>query len=455
MHVFICALPASGHLNPLLAIGRALQQAGHSVTVATGTAFAEQVGRAGFQFAPLSYPPEKYEALLERFSQPLPRFPRLLWERPQAGFFFYLDELTAQTAHYLRTIRPDVVLCDFNFYAGGIAAEAVGLPYAHFCAIVNPLPSRDTPTFGANLPWRPRFHPQRLLYPFTRLGSRLYLGLDDRAVNRVRRAYGLRPVSFPIWSPSPYLFIVPTTEAYEYPRRDLPRQAVYVGNVSHPQRGETPDPFPWEWLGQDPRPTVYASLGTIVTLPDFFHTLIQAAQGAPWKAVLAIGRRLDPAQFDPLPPNILLRPFVPQLDLLPKVEAVVSHGGNNTVTEALLNGKPLVVIPITGDQPESAGRVVKAGAGVRLNIRRLTPRRLRRAIDLVLTDPRYRAGAQKIRASEMNTQGLAVCVRLLERLAQEKTPLQRPHDLPPTLRTPAEVEALKPAPHYQSSAPRR
>ncbi|MCL4256055.1 MAG: hypothetical protein KJ043_20025, partial [Anaerolineae bacterium] len=190
-------------------------------------------------------------------------------------------------------------------------------------------------------------------------------------VNRVRRQYGLPSVHGTMLAHSPYLALVPTTETYEYPRRAVPKHMMYIGPVTTRERGEVHDDFDWTWL-EDGHPTVYVSMGTIVDGADIFRNAIEAARGANWKMVMAIGREGDVKKYADAPPNVLVRNFVPQLALLDKVQAVVSHGGNNTVTETLLHGLPLVVIPNSADQPESAGRVRASGAGIRMRPREAT-----------------------------------------------------------------------------------
>jgi MGT family glycosyltransferase len=437
MHVLLTTLPASGHVNPMIAIAQALVAAGHRVTMMTGPQYAEQITRAGIDFRALDYPPDDYEKLFRAFSTPLPRFPQLFWTRPHAAAFYRLGELTRALVDAIPHLQADVMLTDFNFCAGPIAAEACGLPYASFCAIVNALPSIDTPTFGARMAWKPPAHPLRWFWRVTRWGSRWYLRMDDWRVNQVRRKFGLGNVPFPMWYASPWLFIAMTSEAYEYPRRDLLAQAVYVGPVISSQRGD----FPWQWL-DDPRPTVFVSMGTIAQIRHVFARSIEAAQGADWKAVIVMGKGADLTQFGDVPENVLLQNFVPQTELLPKIDAVVSHGGNNTVTESLLHGKPLVVIPVTADQPESAGRVVKSGAGLRLDLRRVSSHQLRKAIDAILFDPQYRAAAARIQADFQKTNGAETIVRLLERLHAERAPLHRPEGFAPTLYSPDDVMGL-------------
>lgn len=440
MRVLLATLPAAGHLNPMMAIAAALLEQHHDVIVVTGQQVQAEVSSLNVHFAALHYPQKAYDEIMASFSRPLPYFPRLLWDRPQAGFFAFLPELTEQLIQIIRETQPDVILTDYNFYAGGIAAEVCSVPYATLCAIVNALPSKDTPVFGSRMDWKPMRHPERLLWPFLRWGSKHYLSLDDRKVNLVRESYGLVKIDFPMFAVTPYLFIVPTTDAYEYPRSDLPPQAVYVGPIMREDKTESD--FEWAWL-EDDRPTLFVSMGTIVRVRKVFETVIQLAKTADWKAILAVGKGVELNQFGCVPDNILLQNFVPQREVLPKVDVVISHGGNNTVTETLAHGKPLIVVPITGDQPESAGRVKYSGAGIRLNLQHITPKTLEDAINKVLYEPSFRENAAKIQASYTACQGAKTTVRLLEKLAECRCPLYRPGGMSPTLQAPQDVAQLE------------
>jgi MGT family glycosyltransferase len=106
----------------------------------------------------------------------------------------------------------------------------------------------------------------------------------------------------------------------------------------------------------------------------------------------------DGVEFDP-PANVLVRSRVPQLDLLDRVDAVICHGGMNTVAETLAVGRPLVVAPIRDDQPIIADQVTRAGAGLTVRYARVTPEQLREAVQQVLTDKSFRAGAERLQAS--------------------------------------------------------
>jgi len=113
------------------------------------------------------------------------------------------------------------------------------------------------------------------------------------------------------------------------------------------------------------------------------------------------------------------RPFavLPQLALLPHMQAVVCHGGHNTVCEALAQGLPLVVLPIKDDQPVVAEQVAGAGAGLRLKFGRVRPAELREAVLRVLGDPSFRDAAAKVARSFAAAGGAPRAASLLLELA--------------------------------------
>jgi MGT family glycosyltransferase len=161
--------------------------------------------------------------------------------------------------------------------------------------------------------------------------------------------------------------------------------------------------------------------------------VIEVARGASWKAILAVGRDTNLEMFADAPDNILLQNYAPQLKLLNHVDAVISHGGNNTVTDTLLHGLPLIVIPFSADQPESAARIKASGAGIRIRPAKAKGDRLRKAIHAILHDPRYRHHAERIQKSYAASDGPRTAARLITHLAQTKQALYRPDGMPPTI----------------------
>lgn len=439
--ILVSSIPASGHLNPIIAIAQQLLMRGQHVYVATDSSYHPQIERAGLTPLELVYPDGAVPYIMQQFQRPARWISQFQRKPPQTYFFDFLDELVDQMIRLIRTIRPDALLTDLNFYAGPIAADATRLPYATYCAIVNTLRSDDAPPYGLGSDWVPPQHPVRLLWPWLNLPVEWVLWRHDRIVNLLRQQYGLPAVKGGMLHHSPFLSMVPTTDAYEYPRRQVPEQIMYIGPVTSARRGEIHDDFPWEWLNDD-RPTVYASMGTIIGAVRIFQAVVDAAARTNrWKAVLAVGRGTDIQQFQDAPNNILIRNFVPQLELLPYVDAVVSHGGNNTVTETLLHGKPLLVIPMSADQPESAGRVKACGAGLRLRPGLATASRLGDLIERVVFEPQFREAAERVQVSYQQTDGATTAAALVEKLAQHQKPLERQPGTSPTVHL-SDVEQL-------------
>jgi UDP:flavonoid glycosyltransferase YjiC (YdhE family) len=93
--------------------------------------------------------------------------------------------------------------------------------------------------------------------------------------------------------------------------------------------------------------------------------------------------------------------FLPQTSILPRVDVVICHGGNNTVTESLHFGKPMVVLPLFWDQYDNAQRLDETGFGVRLDTYGHAPQELRSALDRLLADA---ALAERLRETSARLQ---------------------------------------------------
>src|SRR5262249_52024374 len=118
-----------------------------------------------------------------------------------------------------------------------------------------------------------------------------------------------------------------------------------------------------------------------------------------------------------LAPNMWGAEFLPQTKILPLVDLVITHGGNNTTTEALHFGKPLVVLPLFWDQYDNAQRVAETGYGVRLDTYGFADDELVGAVDRLRADTglraRLEAEGERIRARD----GLRVAADVIEKVA--------------------------------------
>ena len=431
--VLFGVIPVLSHVYPTIAIAQRLQDQGHAVAYACHPIIAPVLQRAGldlldgFRWGDSIL---KFLHLLGTEQNRWMAIGHVIQRRLSHAGFDGLETGVAQLIALLRSWQPDVLVSDMLFRPGPIAAEVCHLPYATSCTIALPLPSATVPPYGFGL--SPRGGPNWRW----RLGAAVRLHwverISDKIVNRVRQKYGLPSLARTCFHASPYLFLAYTTEALEYPRPDLPPQVYFVGPCISQRRGDTDVPFPWEWL--DERPVVYVSFGTINTgQRHFFDKAIAASEGQPWQTIISLGRYLDPALRGGVPRNVLLQSYVPQAELLRRTRVMVSHAGANSVIESLAAGVPLIVAPIRHDQPENAQQVVEAGAGLRVNMRRVTVHELRMSIQCLLEDSTFRENAYRIMADFARCNGPNTAAALVLRLAETGAPLFRPPHHRPTV----------------------
>jgi UDP:flavonoid glycosyltransferase YjiC (YdhE family) len=124
-----------------------------------------------------------------------------------------------------------------------------------------------------------------------------------------------------------------------------------------------------------------------------------------------------------LAPNMFGAEFLPQTKVLPLVDLVITHGGNNTVTESFYFGKPMMVMPLFWDQHDNAQRVQETGFGVRMGTYTGSPLEFFTAIDRLTSDPDLRQGLAAISDRLQADPGTVRAADLIERLAEQKQPI--------------------------------
>jgi UDP:flavonoid glycosyltransferase YjiC (YdhE family) len=168
---------------------------------------------------------------------------------------------------------------------------------------------------------------------------------------------------------------------------------------------------------------VYLSLGSLGSADvDLMKRLVEVLAGTPHRYIVSKGPQH--ALID-LADNMWGQEFLPQATILPRVDLVITHGGNNTVTECLHFGKPMVVLPLFWDQYDNAQRVHERGFGVRLSTYAFEPAELTGAIDGVLGEATGtgRSAAAAVAARLQGSPGTVAAADLIERLAREGEPI--------------------------------
>jgi UDP:flavonoid glycosyltransferase YjiC (YdhE family) len=402
--------PGTGHINPMTALARRLQERGHHVVI-FGIADTEaRIRAAGVDFDLIGesdYPPGTLQALDRR-----------LGELKGLATFRFTVERVKNTARMVLRDGPDAVrrahvdamLID-EADMGGNVAEYLGLPFVSIACFPPLIQDDRIPPFcfgwSAGQDWLSRLRNRLGMQLLSRVAAPIFA-----LVNEQRIAWGLKPLRRSTDALSPLAQIAQLPAVLEFDVPGLPPLLHYTGPfVDHRQRSRVD--FPWERL--DGRPLVYASLGTLQNgSEEIFRTIAHACAGLEAQLVISLGGGLDPERLGVLPGNPLVVRFAPQLEIVKRAAAVVTHAGLNTVLESLAEGVPLVCTPLGNDQPGVAARVAARGAGVVVPRPRLTPSRLRTAVRAILEDEKYRSAAAGIQAAMRQVDGLELAANIVE-----------------------------------------
>jgi len=180
-----------------------------------------------------------------------------------------------------------------------------------------------------------------------------------------------------------------------------------------------------DWITALPdRPTIYATLGTTFNqAPETFQAILTALSTEDVNAIITVGHSMDPAQFQPLPDHIHIERYIPQTLILPRCDAVIFHGGYNSLHSTLWHGLPMIITPLgAGDQYPTGLLCDKLGAGLLVKEQPPEPDTIRAAVKAVIGQPRYRAKAQQLQRDIKALPALSEAVKRLEMLARTHEP---------------------------------
>jgi MGT family glycosyltransferase len=178
-----------------------------------------------------------------------------------------------------------------------------------------------------------------------------------------------------------------------------------------------------ELLGSGDGALVYLSLGSLGSADvDLMRRLVDVLSRTPYRVLVSKGPQH--AEFE-LAENMWGAELLPQPALLPLVDVVITHAGNNTTTECLHFGKPMVALPLFWDQYDNAQRVDETGFGARLATYEFEERELVSAIERLLEDRALAGRIAPIATAAQASPGTIRAADLIERLARDRTPITR------------------------------
>ncbi|GAC1382027.1 MAG: DUF1205 domain-containing protein [Acidimicrobiales bacterium] len=389
MRVLFTLLPATGSLQPLLPLAGGLRAAGHDIGFVSSARMAGDIQRHGYTFFGVGLDwhasdPDYVEILCSAAGglsfPPLTGPARFAWVTDELFIGAAARTLLPDLLEIAAEWHPDLIVRESLEFAGCVAAERIGIPHASVAAAADC--ALD--------------HRERLARPLGVLRNDAGLPADtDQGMPYRHLHLCFAPPSFHGADAQ-----FPATTRFF-------RHSSSADARSHPaQSGNRPL-----------RPRVVVSLGTVFhRTPGLIELIAEALRDEPWDIDLAVGFDQDSSRLGAQSPNLHVASWLPIADMLGHCDLFVTHGGFNSVKEALAVGVPMVVVPIAGDQPYAARRCEALGIAEVVGADERTVGRIREAARRVLGDDTYKARADVIRDEIADLPSVDVAGAMLEDL---------------------------------------
>ncbi|MEC1259595.1 glycosyltransferase [Bacillus swezeyi] len=380
-NVLMINVPAEGHVNPTLGIAKAFVERGDNVHYITTDKFKERLEGVGVN---VHLQPDLM-GMLKGEDSVLKLFIRIAQDT-------------------LRIVKQlaDEIEFDFVYYdtfgAGKLVRDYLGVPGISSSA-----------SFLFNEEFMKSHGPIKAAQGDPEV---------EVLMREIEEQYGVEPESPVQFMRNDAELNIVCTSRYFQPESELfGDQYVFVG-PTFPER-KSSDRFPFEAL--EGERVLYISMGTILDNKEaFFNTCIDAFSDFKGKVVIAAGEKTDHHQLKKAPDHFIISPYVPQLEVLKQADAFITHGGMNSVNEAIHFEVPLVVIPHDKDQPIVAKRLAELGAGYPLAEDKVSPESLKAAVSEVLSTESYTRGIHKIKDSFRESGGAKRALEAIDRFVEEK-----------------------------------
>jgi MGT family glycosyltransferase len=398
--LLVAMFQETGHLNPSFRLMRTLKERGHDVRYLVTPELSPYVAAQGFQVVPL-FP--ELSAARPTGSGPL----QLMAERRAitASFRALSERLLQEGAHAFGA-RPALALVDVTQTPFALWARLFRIP---LLLLNTSLPQTRDPGVAplrsaqpyqnsawgrlkSELAWRRFLFKRRAS---ARLADLAQMCPPYELAMRLAPRFGVAPdelnaetVYMPQLRSASELVFCP--QEFDFPRPTLSTRH-YVESLD---LGRKEQEFDWQSL-QPERPLVYCALGGQLyrgaETPRFLRRVVAAfAQRPTLQLLLAAGKHATPEQLGQLPPNVRVVERAPQLAVLARARAMITHAGLGSVKECIAHGVPMLAFPLAIDQPGNAARVAHHGLGLTGDIRTTDVPELLHMLDRVLADPSFR-----------------------------------------------------------------
>lgn len=379
-------------------IAQAVERRGHEAVFLSDPGFVEVYEGYGFAAHPVNLsepmPAEEMAKFWEEFiNGQIPNFRKSPYEQ-LGNYVRDCWEAIVESAkwaekdlpHILDELRPDVVCVDnvVLFPAVKRYAESNGKAWVRIISCSeNEIPDPQIPPHLSGCGERDTVCHERFRKRFLEAIEPIHADFNEFLKSCGEEPYP--PGEF--FETSPHLNLLLYPEPVKFDRAEPldPERFQYLEGCV---REDEPYTLPTFAVNND-KPLLYVSYGSLgAGDTELLKRVIAAVAQMPVRALVNVGDYA--AEYDEPPPNVHLDGWYPQPSVIPQVDAVIHHGGNNTFTECLYFGKPAIVMPYVWDGHDNATRIEETGHGFKLDRYRWTEEDLRERIDRCLTDEKMR-----------------------------------------------------------------
>ena len=369
------------HSVRMLDIAKELRKMGHEVVFASAPSSTPGsksfvCERNGFRVIPRA--DVDWPWLWKRFLKY--GFGTTLWDLFRHQKWAPLDAAMEEQIAIIRKEEPDMVVGDGTFCLSS-AAHVTGVPMA---GILNNYATRFYRSFT----------PNRAVIS---LWNRLFLEPLRRPVYA---RHGCEPVDalellrrVPLISPDiPEL----CSDTPEWPNWETVGPIVWQPEMDCP-----------EWLNKidDGRKNVYITMGSTGALDPFLRKCYAALGASPYRFIVTTADQVTRETVEMAPDNFIIEEYLPGAEVLKHCQALIFHGGNGSMYQGLEAGVPMIAVPFHFEQRVNAKNCVQYGFGVHIPPRKVSGKRILKALDTLLADPSYRRASKKLSASVKRSRG--------------------------------------------------
>ncbi|AOX04340.1 glycosyl transferase family 28 [Moorena producens PAL-8-15-08-1] len=390
-----------GDLYPYLAIAKGLQNQGHRPLIATSERYRQQVEAQSIEFYPVR--PDS----IPDFERDREFLSLMIYQKRAIEYvvcYMLMPHLRASYADLMAASGgADLLITHPLTFAGPLVAEKIGIPWVS--CFLSPYSFSSAYDLQSYL-WSGNI-------PLSSQEKTQIIGMQDSIARhfqwqarfwiapwqQLRQELGLTPCN-PLFDGlhSPYLVLGLFSEMLATPQPDWPDSTVVTGFPFYrPHNSEGLSAKLMEFLDSGEPPIAF-TLGSLAVMSagNFYIEAATALRELGYRAVLLMGKEAQQVSSESLPKGTIAVDYAPHSELFPRSMAIVHHGGIGTTGEAMLSGRPMLVVPDDFDRYDNAARIVSLGVGRQVSRDRYSATVLARELKQLLLDPVYEERAASV-----------------------------------------------------------